>query len=362
MVVDASAAKTQAPDPNWYRALAKYTQPNPRKAAWQLLDTLGPYVGLWGLMVYLVHQDYAYWMTLAVAMVAGALLIRIFIVFHDCCHGSFVASRRANRILGYVSGILTFTPYEDWRRAHAGHHATAGDLDRRGVGDVWTMAVEEYLAAPRRTRLAYRLFRNPVVMFGLAPVCLSLIRQRFPHKGAGKRERRSVLVTNLAIVAILGAASLTIELRTYVAIQLPIMLIAGTIGMWLFYVQHQFEGVHWARHQDWDPQRAALEGSSYYRLPKVLQWCTGNIGLHHIHHVRPGIPNYHLQQCYDDLSAMRTVEPLTIRRSLKSLRLHLWDEAEQRLVSFRSLQTRPQPHKLGLQDPPRHESRSAGAA
>jgi omega-6 fatty acid desaturase (delta-12 desaturase) len=340
MVANSGVAKTQAPEPHWYQALSKYEQPNPRKAAWQLLNTLVPYGVLWVLMVCMVHRGYPYWMTLALAMVAGALSIRIFIFFHDCCHGSFFASRRANRILGYVSGILTFTPYEDWRHAHAGHHATSGDLDRRGVGDVWTMTVEEYVAAPKRTRLAYRLLRNPFVMFGLAPTGLSLIIHRFPHKGAGKRERHSVIVTDLAIVAMIVAASLTIDLRTYLVIQLPIMLMGGTAGVWLFYVQHQFEGVHWARHQDWDPMRAALEGSSYYRLPKVLQWFTGNIGLHHLHHVRPGIPNYNLQQCHDDMPALQTVKPLTMRRSLKSLRMHLWDEAEQRLVSFRSLKTR----------------------
>jgi omega-6 fatty acid desaturase (delta-12 desaturase) len=245
--------------------------------------------------------------------------------------------------LGYISGVLTFTPYEDWRRAHAGHHATAGDLDRRGIGDVWTMTVAEYVAAPVRKRFAYRFLRNPVVMFGLVPAGLSLILHRFPHRGAGKRERRSVVVTNMAILGGIALASVTIGVGTYLAIQLPIMLMAGTVGVWLFYVQHQYEGVYWARHQDWEPMKAALEGSSYYRLPKVLQWCTGNIGLHHIHHARPGIPNYNLQQCCDDIPALRAVEPMSFRKSLKSLRMNLWDEREQKLVSFRSVKTPPKP-------------------
>jgi len=336
-----SSAGTQTPESEWHKALSTYEQPNRRKAVWQLLNTFGPYIALWALMVSLVRQGYSYWITLAFAAVAAALFIRIYIFFHDCCHGSFFASHRANRILGYVSGILTFTPYEDWRRAHAGHHATAGNLDRRGVGDVWTMTVEEYLAAPPRKRFAYRFLRNPVVMFGLVPAGLSLILHRFPHKGAGKRERRSVIVTNAAVLAMIGLASVTIGVGTYLSIQLPVLLMAGTVGVWLFYVQHQYEGVYWARHQDWDPMKAALKGSSYYRLPKVLQWFTGNIGLHHIHHARPGIPNYNLQQCCDDIPALRAVEPMTFRKSLKSLRMNLWDEQAQKLVSFRSMKTQP---------------------
>jgi omega-6 fatty acid desaturase (delta-12 desaturase) len=342
MLVDSGAAKTQVTRPDWYQTILKYAQPNPRKAVWQLFNTFIPYFALWILMVRTVQLGYSHWVTLALAVVAAALLVRIFIFFHDCCHGSFFASRRANTILGYISGILTFTPYEDWRRSHAGHHATAGDLDRRGVGDVWTLTVEEYLAAPRLKRLAYRFFRNPLVMFGLGPVFVFLIAQRFSHKGARKRERYSVVFTNLAILAIIGLASLTIGLQAYVLIQLPVMLIAGAIGVWLFYVQHQFERVYWARHEAWDPMRAALEGSSYYKLPKVLQWFTGNIGLHHIHHVRPRIPNYYLQQCYDDIPALQAVEPLTIRKSLKSLWMNLWDEKQQKLVSFRSLKALPQ--------------------
>ena len=342
MLIDPGTAKTQVTKSNWYQALSKYAQPNLRKTIWQLLDTFIPYLALWVVMVRMVQRGYPYWITLSLAIVAAALLVRIFIFFHDCCHGASFASRRANRFLGYVSGILTFTPYEDWRRSHARHHATAGDLDRRGVGDVWTLTVEEYLTAPRLKRLAYRLFRNPFVMFGLGPTVMLLIVQRFSHKGARKQERSSVILTNLAILAIIAAASLTIGLRTYLLIQLPIMLIAGAGGVWLFYVQHQFEGVYWARHADWDPMRAALDGSSYYKLPKVLQWVTGNIGLHHIHHVRPLIPNYNLPQCYDEISALQAVEPLTVRRSLKSLRMNLWDERKQKLVSFRSMKRHTQ--------------------
>jgi omega-6 fatty acid desaturase (delta-12 desaturase) len=341
MSVQSDAVRIKAARPDWYKSVARYQRPDLRKAVWQLVDTLVPYAALWVVMVRTVQLGVPYWITLALAVVAAGFMARIFIIFHDCGHGSFFASRRANTIVGYVCGILTLTPYEDWRHSHGVHHATVGDLDRRGTGDVYVMTVDEYLAAPRLKRIAYRLFRNPLIMFGLGPGAVFLLTHRFPHKGAGKRQRYSVYITNLAIAAIVGVASLTIGLRTYVAVQLPIFLIGFAAGVWLFYVQHQFEGVYWARHEAWDPMRAALEGASYYKLPKVLQWFTGNIGLHHIHHVRPRIPNYNLQQCYDEVDAMQAVQPLTLRKSLKSLGLHLWDEDRQTLVGFRSLRARP---------------------
>jgi acyl-lipid omega-6 desaturase (Delta-12 desaturase) len=340
MSTDTTTVTSQAPEPNWLRALSRYERPNLRKASWQLVNTLAPYAALWALMAYLVRAGHPYWLTLTLAVAAAGLLIRIFIFFHDCGHGSFFVSRRANRIVGYITGILTCTPYEDWRHAHAAHHATTGDLDRRGRGDVWTLTVAEYLAAPRLKRVVYRCIRNRFVLLGLAPGCLSVIAQRFPHRGAGWRERTSVIITNAAVLATLVLAAMTIGLGTFVLVQLPIMLMAGTAGVWLFYVQHQYEGVYWARHADWDPMRAALEGSSYYKLPRILQWTTGNIGLHHIHHIRPRIPNYNLQRCYDDLPALQAVTPLTIRESLKSLGMNLWDEDAQKLVSFRSVRKR----------------------
>jgi omega-6 fatty acid desaturase (delta-12 desaturase) len=334
---DANTGKARAARPAWHQDIARYAQSNQRKAIWQLVNTFVPYLALWALMAYTVKTGASYWITLALAVVAAAFLVRIFIFFHDCGHGSFFSSPKANTALGYISGILTFTPYHEWRTAHARHHASAGNLDRRGVGDVWTMTVEEFQTAPRRTQIAYRLFRNPLVMFGLGPAGSFLIAQRFSRKGGKKRERDSVRLTNLAILAMVVLASLALGFWTYLQIQLPIILIAGTLGLWLFYVQHQYEGVYWARHETWDPIKAALDGSSYYKLPKVLKWFTGNIGLHHIHHLRPRIPNYNLQQCYDEIPAMQAVQPLTILKSLKSLRMNLWDEQQQKLVSFRSL-------------------------
>ena len=339
MLDDLNAASSQKTKPDWYQEIAKYRRSNHRKAIWQLINTFIPYFALWGVMIYTIQHDYSRWITVALAGIAAGFLIRIFIFFHDCCHSSFFATPSANRLLGYISGILTFTPYENWRRSHGIHHATAGDLDRRGVGDVWTMTVEEYLAAPRLKRLGYRLFRNPLVMFGLGPAIIFLIANRFSSKGSKKKERNSVIITNIAILAIIIIASLTIGFWQYLLIQLSIMVFASIMGVWLFYIQHQFEGVYWARHQVWDQLKAALEGSSYYKLPALLQWFTGNIGLHHIHHVNPRIPNYNLQQCFDSISALQAVEPLTILKSLKSLRMNLWDEKQQKLVSFRSLKT-----------------------
>ena len=335
---DIAEVKTAQPD--WYRSTAKYRKSNLRKSSWQLLNTLGPYALLWVLMIFTIQRKYPYWITLALAVIAAGVLVRVFILFHDCCHGSFFASRRANTILGYITGILTFTTFEDWRRVHNRHHATAGDLDRRGAGDIWTMTTEEYLAAPLPKRLAYRFYRNPFILLGPGSVLLFLFLHRFPLKGAGKRERASVLYTNLAILVIVGIATWTIGLSTYLLVQLPIIVIAGSVGLWLFYMQHQFETAYWVRHGSWDPMRVALEGSSHFKLPKILQWFTGNIGLHHVHHVRPTIPNYNLQQCHDAVPAFQAVKAITLKTSLRSLRLSLCDAENQKLVSFGSLPIR----------------------
>lgn len=332
-----NSAKTQVVHSDWYRELSRYERPHLGKALFQLFNTLLPYFGLWALMVWMLKHGFSYWLTVPLMVVAAGLLVRIFIFFHDCSHGSFFVSRRANRIVGYLCGVLTFTPYDNWRHPHIVHHATGGDLDRRGDGDVWTLTVEEFLAAPLWKRGLYRLFRNPVFLFVLSPLVKFAFVHRFPHVGAGKPERWSVHLTNLAILGILIAAYFTIGLKTYLLIQVPIITIAGAIGIWLFYVQHQYEGVYWDRHEGWDPVKAALAGSSYYKLPKVLQWFSGNIGLHHIHHLRPRIPNYNLQRCLDEVPALRDVEPLTLRCSLKSMFLHLWDEQQQKLISFRAL-------------------------
>ena len=337
MVMDKGEVPDELTIQELRQTLSQYAKPELARAILQLLTAVIPYFGLWVILVYMVKQKYPAAVIILLIFLASLFLVRIFIFFHDCAHNSFFASRRANTVLGYVMGILTFTPFKYWQHNHLVHHNTYADLDKRGVGDIWTLTIEEYQATSPMRRLGYRLYRNPFVFLGIGPGYSFLLTQRILHQWAGKNERFSAAVTNLAIIAIILAASQTIGIGTYLLIQLPIVLIAGSLGVWLFYVQHQFEGVYWSRHEDWDPVKAALKGSSYYQLPKVLQWFSGNIGLHHIHHVLPRIPNYKLQQSYDESPAMQAVRPLTLRRSLKSLFLNLWDEKQQQLVSFRSL-------------------------
>jgi omega-6 fatty acid desaturase (delta-12 desaturase) len=283
--------------------------------------------------------EVSYWLTLALSVLAAGFLMRTFIIFHDCGHGSFFKSRRANDALGIITGILTFTPYYQWRHDHAVHHATAGDLDRRGVGDVWTLTVDEYLEAPAWKRIAYRLFRNPLVMLSVGPFFSFVISQRFARRGAGKRERYSVYWTNLALLGILVLMALLIGIEAYVLVQVPIMLVAGAVGVWMFYVQHQFDGVYWERHNKWDYGTAALQGSSYYRLPGILQWFSGNIGFHHIHHLSPRIPNYFLESCHRENQVFQAIKPVTFVSSLSSFGLRLWDEDGRKLVGFGYLRT-----------------------
>ncbi len=327
--------------PEWFREMRRFEIPSFRKALWQMLDTFVPYLGLWAGMVLLYRFGAPYWVILLLSVVTAGLQVRIFIMFHDCCHGSFFASRRANAALGTIAGVLTFTPFKGWRSDHNVHHATSSDLDRRGTGDITTLTVEEYRAAPFWKRLAYRTYRNPLVLFVLGPVWVFLVKFRFFPKNAGRQERLSVMITNLALAAVVGLAALTIGLKTFLAVQLPIFLIGAAAGVWLFYVQHQFERDYWARHDRWDPLRASLEGSSYYKLPKLLQWFTGNIGLHHVHHARPRIANYNLQRCCDAFPALNRVKPITLWTSFRSLRLHLWDERTQKMVGFRALRRMP---------------------
>jgi omega-6 fatty acid desaturase (delta-12 desaturase) len=333
-------SKPHTPDPNqssWRQAVAGYQHADWRRSVWQVINTLVPFFVLWYLMYR--SLEVSYWLTLALSILTAGFLMRVFIIFHDCGHGSFFRSRRANDAVGILTGILTLTPYYQWRHDHAVHHATAGDLDERGVGDVWTLTVQEYREASPQKRMAYRLFRYPLVMLGFGPFFIFVISQRFPRKGAAKRERHSVYWTNLALLGILALMGLAIGFKAFVLVHLPIMLIAGAIGVWMFYVQHQFEGVYWERHDNWDYASAALKGSSFYQLPKVFQWFTGNIGFHHIHHLSPRIPNYYLEGCHRENPVFQEVKPITLLSSLKSLRYRLWDEDGRRLVGFGFLKT-----------------------
>ena len=321
----------------WKQAVAAYQNPDLRRSLWQIANSLVPFLALW----YLAYRMLAvsYWLTLGTAVLAAGFLVRIFIIFHDCGHGSFFRSKAANDTIGFVTGILTLTPYFDWRHEHAIHHATAGDLDRRGRGDVWTMTVAEYRAASFWQRLGYRLYRNPLVMFGIGPLYVFLLKQRLPRPGSGTRERMSVHVTNLALTVILAALALTIGLKAVLLVHLPILVISGAAGVWLFYVQHQFEEVYWQRGEQRDYVDVALKGSSLFALPRVLQWFSGNIGFHHIHHLSPRIPNYRLEKCYREQPLFQSVDRITLLSSLRTLRLRLYDEASRRLVGFRELRT-----------------------
>jgi acyl-lipid omega-6 desaturase (Delta-12 desaturase) len=320
---------------SWKQAVTRHQQPMLRKSIWQVINSLVPYLSLCGLMIW--SLDVSYWLTLALAVAAAGFMIRIFIIFHDCGHGSFFRSQRANDLLGFITGVLTFTPYHQWRHKHALHHATSGDLDGRGTGDIWTLTVQEYVEAPRWKRMAYRIFRNPFVLFVIAPLYLFLIHQRFPSSTVGRRERLGVHWTNGAIVLIALVMDLTVGIKAYLLIQLPVMTVTGTVGLWLFYVQHQFDGVYWQRRKNWGFAEASLNGSSFYKLPRILQWFSGNIGFHHVHHLSPRIPNYNLESCHRAVPLFQKVKPITLVSSLRSFTFRLWDEQRGRLVSYRRL-------------------------
>jgi omega-6 fatty acid desaturase (delta-12 desaturase) len=309
-----------------------------------MLNTLVPYAALWYLMY--LSLGVSYWLTATLALLAAGFSVRVFVIFHDCGHGSFFKSRRANDLLGFITGVLGFTPYYHWRWEHALHHASAGDLDRRGTGDVWTLTVQEYLDSSRWKRFAYRLARNPFILFVLAPAFLFLVKQRFSSAKAVGRERRSVYWTNLAVLAMAAGLSWLFGLKTYLLLQVGMLMVAGSAGVWLFYVQHQFEGVYWERRDGWDYCTAALKGSSFYQLPKVLQWFSGNIGFHHIHHLSPRIPNYNLEKCHRAEPLFQTVKPVTFFASFKSLTFRLWDEQRRKLVGFRAVHNRPGPLRI----------------
>jgi omega-6 fatty acid desaturase (delta-12 desaturase) len=324
----------------WKDIVAKYQQPALGRSIWQIINTMVPYLVVWVLMYVCLNGPFwAHWLLIPLVVLEGGLMVRIFIIHHDCGHGSYFASRRSNDVWGYITGVLTFTPYYLWRWEHAIHHANSGDLDGRGTGDVWTLTVDEYLQSSRWRKFCYRVARNPVVMFVIAPGLLFLIRHRFAPANAGDREKRSVHWTNLGVLGMGIVMSLIFGFRAYVLIQVCAIMVAGSVGVWLFYVQHQFEGVYWARRDGWDYEAAALEGSSFYKLPKVLQWFSGNIGFHHIHHLSPRIPNYNLERCHKSEPLFQRVPAVTLFGSLKSFTFRLWDEQRQRLVGYGYLRT-----------------------
>jgi omega-6 fatty acid desaturase (delta-12 desaturase) len=318
--------------PDWREVLAPYARSNPGRSALDIATSVVPYIALWSLMYWSLSISYL--LTLALAVPAAGFAVRSFIVFHDCTHGSFMRSKRANAWVGTIVGVIVFQCFRAWKHEHAIHHATAGDLDRRGVGDVDTMTLAEYESKSRGERLAYRLFRNPLVMFGVGPFLAMLVVPRIPEKGGRPRIRNSVLATDAVLIVLVGALCWLIGWRQFLEIQIPILMISGAAGIWLFYVQHQFEDVYWESAQQWSYADAALRGSSYLKLPKVLQFFTGNIGLHHVHHLSARIPNYNLQRAHDDNPIFHEVPVLSLVDGLRAVRLKLYDEDQRRMVTW----------------------------
>jgi omega-6 fatty acid desaturase (delta-12 desaturase) len=321
----------------WMEIVRRYNFPDRTRSIWQIVNSLVPYVLLWYLMY--LSLSVSYWITLGLSVLAAGFLVRIFIIFHDCGHGSFFKSSSASRIIGTILGSLVFTPYEFWTNDHARHHQTVGNLDKRGHGDVWTATREEYTSMSRRKQILYRIYRHPVVLFLIGPFFFFVVFYRIPRKKMTTAERRGIHISNLVIATWVTGAILLIGWKAYLMIQLPVIYLATSAGVWLFYVQHQFEDTIWTRQTEWDYKKMALEGSSYMKFPKLLQWFSGNIGFHHIHHLSPKIPNYKLEQCYRENDLLRQIRPVTFWPSLKTMRLRLWDEAAGKLISFKQFRS-----------------------
>ena len=325
---------------SWTQLLVCYRNPSHARSIVEIAITLAPLVALWAL-AWAAYYFGFWWVSLMLAVPASGFLVRLFMIQHDCGHGSFFRHRLANDWVGRVLGVLTLTPYDFWRRTHAIHHASSGHLERRGVGDIDTLTVREYQALSRWGRLRYRVYRHPVVMFGVGPAYLFILQHRLPvglMRGNGWTPWVSTMATNLAIAAIALTLIWFIGIGPFLLVHLPIILLAGSAGVWLFYVQHQFSDTVWAHDGEWDRHEAALHGSSHYDLPGVLRWFTANIGVHHVHHLASGIPYYRLQRALREHPALHDTSRLTILQSFRCVRLTLWCEARRRLVSFREAQ------------------------
>ncbi len=329
-----AAGSSEAPvdDPYWRQTMAPYATPNLARTVLDIFTSAVPFVAFWALMY--LALDVSYWLVLALSVPTAGFLLRTFILFHDSTHGSIFHSRAANLWAGRIFGLMTFQCFANWRHHHAFHHGSAGDLDRRGTGDVTTWTVEEYYSKPWLSRLGYRLFRHPLIMFGIGPLWSLVIGPRVWANAKSKKLRNSILLTNVAVAAMIAVPCILLGWREVLLIEAPLVLLAGTVGVWLFFVQHQFEDVYWETGTTWDYTEAALRGSSYLKLPQPLQFFTGNIGLHHVHHLSARVPNYNLQRAHDENEVFHQVPVLTLRNSLRCSRLKLWDERSKSLVTF----------------------------
>jgi len=357
----AQAAKTVPPD--WKKQMLRFQTPSIWRAIWQITNSIGLFALFW-FLAYRSLID-SIWLSMMFATFASAMLLRVFIIFHDCGHGSFFKSKMANDVVGFITGMLTLTPYHHWRWEHSVHHATSGNLDKRGMGDIWTLTMKEYLEGSRWLRIKYQIARNPIVIFVIAPVLLFTLYQRFPDRSASPRERKSVYWMNLAILGMAISMCALMGWQSYLVIQLFITAVGSGTGIWMFYVQHQFDDTHWESSEEWDYATAALHGSSFYKLPKILTWATGNIGYHHIHHLSSRIPNYNLVRCHRELSFANEIKPLTFWPSLKSLTLRLWDEDQKKLVGYRELRAKRRALKkesleAGMAEMRQHKASTSG--
>ena len=336
----ANAAEPVAAAPKpWVKILSRYRTPNRGRSAFELSVTVAPFLALWGLAFLSAYHHF--WWGLLLILPAAGFLLRLFMIQHDCGHGAFFAHRKADDWTGRVLGVLTLTPYDYWRRAHAVHHACAGNLDERGVGDIETLTVNEYRALSQWGQLRYRLYRNPLVMFAIGPIYVFVLKHRWPFETlrVSKMPWISTMLTNLAIAALCSTLIWLTGIMPFLLVHLPVVVLAGAAGIWLFYVQHQFEDTHWSDGEDWDFQDSALHGSSNYVLPWPLPWLTGNIGIHHVHHLSSRVPFYRLPEVLQDHPELAETGRITFLDSIRCVKLVLWDEQKRRLVSFREALT-----------------------
>ena len=327
MMTDAEKTKKLRKD------VAPFAKSETRKSIIQIFNTIIPLLVAWTLGFYLLQ--FSPWYTVACSVVAAGFVVRTFIIFHDCTHGSFFKSKKANNRVGFITGVLTSFPYEKWKREHTIHHATSSNLDKRGIGDIDMLTVEEYMEKSKLGRLGYRMYRNPLVMFGLGPLFMVLILNRINRSDAKKKERINTHVTTLTMVIILGTLIWLTSWQAVLLVYGVTLFIAGSLGIWLFYIQHTYEDSYFEYDTEWDYVKAAVEGSSYYKLPKLLQWVTGNIGFHHVHHLAPRVPNYHLEAAHESIPPLQQATTITLTTSLESIRYKLYDPKQKKFVTFK---------------------------